>query len=96
MHNGPLSLLICWIGLKLGGEQLGQVGALDVGELVELGAAREAVGEHGRVLPGGADRGEQRGLGDRRRDVVVPALDTEVARQAAAAHRADLGARRYN
>jgi hypothetical protein len=36
-------------------------------------------------------------VGDRRRDVVVPALDAEVIHQAAAAaHGADLGARRYN
>ena len=59
MHNGPLSLLICWIGLEPGGEQLGQVDAPDVGELVELGTAGEAVGEDRRVLAGRADRGEQ-------------------------------------
>ena len=68
------------------GEQLGQVGAVDVGELVELGAAGEAVGQHRRALPPAArDRGEQGGLGDRDGHVVVAALDAEVARQAAAA-----------
>ena len=67
------------------------MGAADPGELVELGAAGEPVGQDDRVARR-ADGGQQRGLGDRLRDVVVAALDTEVAGQAAAAtHRGDLG-----
>ena len=50
------------LGRQPGGEQLGEVGALDVGELVELGAAGEPVGQHDR-LGGRADGGEQGGLG---------------------------------
>ena len=45
------------------GQELGQVGAADVGELVELGAAGEPVGQHHRV-PGVAHGGQQGGLGD--------------------------------
>jgi len=67
------------------------VGAADPGELVELGAAGESVGQHDGVA-GRADGGQQGGLGHGRRHVVVAALDTEVAGQAAAAtHRGDLG-----
>ena len=44
-------------------QELGQVGAGDVGELVELGAAGEPVGQHHRVL-GVAHGGQQGGLGD--------------------------------
>ena len=73
------------------GQQLGQVGAADPGELAELGAAGEPVGQHDGV-PGRADGGQQGGFGHGRRHVVVAALDTEVAGQAAAAaHRGDLG-----
>ena len=45
------------------GQELGQVSAADVGELVELGAAREPVGQH-HAVPGVAHRGQQGGLGD--------------------------------
>jgi RNA polymerase sigma factor (sigma-70 family) len=45
------------------GQELGQVSAADVGELVELGPAGEPVGQHHRVL-GVAHRGQQGGLGD--------------------------------
>ncbi len=67
------------------GEELGQVGAGDVGELVELGAAGEAVGQDGGAVAGRPDRREQCGLGDGDRHVVVALLDAEVAGQAAAA-----------
>jgi hypothetical protein len=67
------------------------VGATDPGELVELGAAGEPVGQDDRVA-GRADGGQQGGLGHGGRDVVVAALDAEVAGQATAApHRGDLG-----
>jgi hypothetical protein len=49
--------------LQAAGQELGQVGAGDVGELVELGAAGEPVGQHHRVL-GVVHRGQQGGLGD--------------------------------
>jgi hypothetical protein len=61
------------------------VGALDVRQVAELGAAGEAVGQDGRAVARRADRRQQGGLGDSDRDVVVAALDAEVAGQAAAA-----------
>jgi RNA polymerase sigma factor (sigma-70 family) len=48
--------------VQAAGQELGQVGAADVGKLVELGTAGEAVGQHHRVL-GVAHRGQQGGLG---------------------------------
>jgi len=71
--------------LLAGGEQLGQVGAGDLREVLQLGAAGEAVGQDRRVRPGAPDRRQQGGLRDRDRDVIVPALDAEVAGEAAAA-----------
>ena len=60
------------------------------GEVVELGAAGEAVSEDDRVRPGSTYGGQQVVLGDRHRDLVVPLLDPEVAGQpAAAAHPLD-------
>ena len=47
-HAGPPGALLAVILLEAGGEELGQVGALDAGQLVELGAAGEAVGQDGR------------------------------------------------
>jgi hypothetical protein len=61
------------------------VGGLDVCQVVELGATGEAVGQDRRSVTRRADRGQESGLGDRDRDVVVAALDAEVARKAAAA-----------
>jgi small subunit ribosomal protein S10 len=62
------------------------------GEIVELGAAREAVGEDHRVRPGCAYGGQQAVLGDRDGHLVVPLLHPEVPGQPAAA--ADPGHRR--
>src|ERR1700751_2871909 len=75
--------LVC--GGEAGPEEFGEMSALDARQLVELGAAGETVGQHGRAVTSRPDRGEQGGLGDRDRAVVVAALDAEVARQAAAA-----------
>ena len=55
-----------------------------VGEVGELGAAGEAVGEDGGVCGGGAEGGQQGGFGDRDRQVVVAAFDPEVAGEPAA------------
>jgi hypothetical protein len=49
---------------QVAGQELCQVDAADVAQLVELGAAGEAVGQHDRVLRGAADGGQQGGLGD--------------------------------
>ena len=48
---------------QVAGQELGQVRAGDVGELVELGAAGEPVGQHQRVRCGVAYGGQQGGLG---------------------------------
>jgi D-alanyl-D-alanine carboxypeptidase (penicillin-binding protein 5/6) len=73
-----------------GGQELGQVGAGDLRQVLQLGAAGEAVGQDRRVRAGAPDRRQQGGLRDRDRDVVVAALDPEVAGEAAAsAHRAE-------
>jgi hypothetical protein len=74
-------------------QELGEVDALPAGQFGQLGAAREAVGEH-HGIGGGADRREQGGLGHRDGDVVVAAFRAEVAGQAAAtADGGHLGAR---
>ena len=75
------------------GEELGKVEAADAGELVELGAAGEAVGQHHGARRGVAHGGQQGGLRHGHRDLVVAAFDPEVAGQpAAAADRVDLRA----
>ena len=53
--------------------------ALDARQVIQLGAAGEAVGEDGRIVACRADRGEQGGFRDRDRDVVVAPLDAEAA-----------------
>ena len=69
--------------------------AVDAGQLVELGAAGEAVGQDSRAVARRPHRGQERGLRDRDRDVVVAALHAEVAGEAAAAtDRVDGRARR--
>jgi hypothetical protein len=67
------------------GQQLGEVLTRSARQLVELRATAETVRE--QHVPGrsGADGGQQLVLGDRDRHVVVAALDTEVAGEAAAA-----------
>ena len=62
---------------QVAGQELGQVDTADVGELVELGAAGEAVSQDHRVL-GVAHGGQQGGFRDGLRDVIVAALDAEV------------------
>lgn len=63
-----------------------------VGELFELGSAGEAVREDHGAYSCSADGGQQRGLRDRHRDVVVAAFDTKITSQTAAtADGADLG-----
>jgi hypothetical protein len=46
------------------GEELGQVVSVAAGQVVELGAAGEAVGQDDRVRAGGSYGREERGLGD--------------------------------
>ena len=65
-------------------EQLGEVQRGPASELAGLGAAGKPVGEQQRALGRGPQRRQQRVLGHGHRDVVVPALHAEVARQAAA------------
>src|SRR5512139_136370 len=101
----PVGLLVGRTGAGLivegRGEQLGQMEAADAGQMVELGAAGEAVGQCDRVVSGSTGvpdglpyGGQQRGLGHRHRDLVMPALDAEVARETAAtADRPYVGAR---
>ena len=69
------------------GEHFGQVErvAAVAGELSYLGSAAEPVGEDRRVLVGGAHRGQQDALGARLTDVMMAALEPEVAREPAAA-----------
>jgi len=55
-----------------------------VGELFELGSAGEAVREDHGAYSCSADGGQQRGLRDRHRDVVVAAFDTKITSQTAA------------
>jgi hypothetical protein len=61
------------------------VSARRPGQLLELGAAGKAVGQDRGACPRASHGWQQGCLGDRDRDVVVAALDAEVARQAAAA-----------
>ena len=67
-------------------ERLGEVHGCPAGSLADLLAAAEPVGQHHRVRGEVADRGEQRPLAGRERDVAVLAtLEPERARHAAAA-----------
>src|SRR5690349_3187855 len=58
---------------------------LAAGELGDLLAAGEAIGDDERVGAGAADGGQERALSDPNRDVVVVLLETEGAGHAAAA-----------
>ena len=68
-------------------DQLGQVHRLASAavELLDLGAAAEAVGEDDRVLVGVAHAGQQHLFGAVAADLEVAGLEPEVAREAAAA-----------
>ena len=66
-------------------QHLRQVSAVGAGQLLELGAAGEAVGEDGRTGRGLPYGGQQLFLRAGHRHVVVPAFEAEVAREAAAA-----------
>src|SRR5207248_8955871 len=62
----------------------GEVEGGPIRVLFDLRSAAESVGEYERVGRGGAHRGKKLALSARDRDVVVAALEAEVAGQAAA------------
>ena len=64
---------------------MGEVGAVAVGPLADLGAAAEAVGQDDRVRCGGTHGGQQGLLACRDGHVVVATLEAEVPRQTATA-----------
>ena len=94
--RGAADLLGAFVAeVACGGEEFGQVHGLAAAavELVDLGAAAEAVGQDHRAGAGRAQPRQQGAFGDGAADLAVPGLEAEVAGQAAAAGFQVLGVR---